>query len=764
MEKERNDKNIGKKLDGRYEITELIGEGGMADVYRATDVVDNKTVAVKILKKEFAENEEFLRRFRNESKAIAVLSHPNIVKIFDVGFSERIQFIVMEYIDGITLNEYMEQQGQLGWKDAVHFILQILRALQHAHSKGIVHRDIKPQNIMMLRDGTIKVMDFGIAKFAREDGKTGSDKAIGTVHYISPEQARGGATDAKSDLYSVGVMLYEMLTGKKPFDTDNPVSIAVMHMQAKVPLPHTFRPDLQIGLEEIILKAMEKDPADRYQSARDMMDDLQTFKENPDGVFGYYPQLFGEEEPAEEPEDSADDRFYGGAGVPEDDYPPYDDYPQEDDGTYYDEDGQYYDDPQQEEEYYNDDGDVYYDDEEEEEDEDDEEEYEGRSLFVPILSAVIIVVIVVAAVLFTQVLTRMLRNDENAITSEEELMPTLIGMDYQEALLAYGDKLKITVESSQYSEYEKDKIFEQSIKPNDPVKKGDTVKVWVSLGARKVTMPDITGWDFETARQTIQGAGLQVDKRTAYDPEVEEGKVISSEPKGPCELTPGEYVRVTVSRGKNANQVIVPTFIKMTWDLARTTADGLGLIVGKEEVDDTSPEGTVLSQNVNPGESVSEGTPIMLKVSTGKAKAQTVRISFAIPSGAQGLFKIVLYEEGAEKASTSQFNPDYANGSTALSVEGTGTHDMIAMLFNEATHAEARIGTYRVDFNGNSYAPLSYDINGAFDKVGGLAKATTATPITTTVAVATTTTVHQTAPPVVTTTTLAATDPEIPNE
>ena len=163
MEKERNDKNIGKKLDGRYEITELIGEGGMADVYRATDVVDNKTVAVKILKKEFAENEEFLRQFRNESKAIAVLSHPNIVKIFDVGFSERIQFIVMEYIDGITLNEYMEQQGQLGWKDAVHFILQILRALQHAHSKGIVHRDIKPQNIMMLRDGTIKVMDFGIA-------------------------------------------------------------------------------------------------------------------------------------------------------------------------------------------------------------------------------------------------------------------------------------------------------------------------------------------------------------------------------------------------------------------------------------------------------------------------------------------------------------------------------------------------------------------------------------------------------------------------
>ena len=198
------DKNIGKKLDGRYEITELIGEGGMADVYKAVDVVDNKTVAVKILKKEFAESEEFLRRFRNESKAIAVLSHPNIVKIYDVGFSEKIQFIVMEYIDGITLKEYMENEKILSWKDAVHFVTQILRALQHAHERGIVHRDIKPQNIMMFTDGTIKVMDFGIAKFAREEGKTATDQAIGTVHYISPEQARGDITDAKSDLYSVG--------------------------------------------------------------------------------------------------------------------------------------------------------------------------------------------------------------------------------------------------------------------------------------------------------------------------------------------------------------------------------------------------------------------------------------------------------------------------------------------------------------------------------------------------------------------------------
>ena len=250
------DKYIGKKLDGRYEITELIGVGGMADVYKATDIIDNKLVAVKILKKEFAENEEFLRRFRNESKAIALLSHPNIVKIYDVGFSDKLQFIVMEYIDGITLKEYIDNEQVLTWKDSVHFIIQILRALQHAHDRGIVHRDIKPQNIMLLTDGTIKVMDFGIAKFARGDSSTQTDQAIGTVHYISPEAARGDETDEKSDIYSVGVMLYEMLTGKKPFDTDNPISIAVMHMQTTPERPRSINPDIPAGLEEIILRAM----------------------------------------------------------------------------------------------------------------------------------------------------------------------------------------------------------------------------------------------------------------------------------------------------------------------------------------------------------------------------------------------------------------------------------------------------------------------------------------------------------------------------
>ncbi|MCQ2417548.1 MAG: Stk1 family PASTA domain-containing Ser/Thr kinase [Oscillospiraceae bacterium] len=684
------DKNIGKKLDGRYEITERIGEGGMADVYRATDVVDNKTVAVKILKKEFAENEEFLRRFRNESKAIAVLNHPNIVKVFDVGFSERIQFIVMEYIDGFTLNEYMEQEGQLSWKDAVHFITQILRALQHAHSKGIVHRDIKPQNIMMLRDGTIKVMDFGIAKFAREDGKTGTDKAIGTVHYISPEQARGGDTDAKSDIYSVGVMLYEMLTGKKPFDSDNPVSIAVMHMQQQVPLPDTINPDIQIGLEEIILKAMEKNPEDRYQNVREMTEDLKLFKENPEGVFGYYPELFGGE-PVDAQEPDMQDEMLN-------------------DADFYDDEQQYYEDEAYEG------SDRFYD---EEEDDDDYEE-ESKSLFIPVLSAVIIVVILVAGVLFTTAIWDMIKGNTSANRNLEMRMPGLIGMDYEEAKLQYGDQIQIVVESREYSEYDHDKIFDQDIPEGDPVAKGDTVNVKVSLGSKKVQLPDVSGWDFETAKNQIQSNNLYVDKRSKYSDEIPEGKVISTDPVGPIELEPGTYVRVTVSLGKNKNTVPVPNFVGMTWDLARTTAEGMGLVLAKNEVDDSTPEGTVLKQNVKVGEEVSEDSVIELDVSTGKQKDQPVRISFTIPANASGMFHIVMYEGGIAKDVGSTFNPEYAAGITSLTVEGTDISDMVAILVNDQTGAEATIGSYRVDFKTASSQMMSGDITAAFQAVGAL--------------------------------------------
>ena len=281
------DKYIGKVLDGRYEILEEVGNGGMAVVYKAKDFDTGSIVAVKILREEYLDNEEFCRRFRNESRAIALLNHPNIVKIFDVCNSPSLQYIVMEFIDGISLKDYIEQQRVVRVKEAVHFTTQILRALMHAHSKGIVHRDIKPQNIMLLSNGRIKVTDFGIARLANSQTSTITDKAIGSVHYIAPEQARGAATDARADLYSVGVMLYEMLTGKLPFDANSAVSVAVMQLQADPKMPRQINPNIPVGLEEITIQAMQKDPNARYQSAAEMLQDIENFKVNPGIKFNY---------------------------------------------------------------------------------------------------------------------------------------------------------------------------------------------------------------------------------------------------------------------------------------------------------------------------------------------------------------------------------------------------------------------------------------------------------------------------------------------
>lgn len=281
------DNFCGKRIDGRYEIKEIIGVGGMAVVYKAYDNIDDRIVAIKILKDEYLSNEEFKRRFKNESKAIAVLSHPNIVRVFNVSFGDRIQYIVMEYVNGITLKEYIEQQGAINWKEAVHFMGQILAALQHAHDKGIVHQDIKPQNILLLQDGTIKVTDFGIARFSRTDSNTTSDKAIGSVHYISPEQARGEVTDDKADIYSVGVVMYEMLTGQLPFQSDSAVSVAIMQLQQDPKLPREIVPTIPLGLEQITMRAMQKSPNSRYGSAAEMLMDINDFKRNPSIKFDY---------------------------------------------------------------------------------------------------------------------------------------------------------------------------------------------------------------------------------------------------------------------------------------------------------------------------------------------------------------------------------------------------------------------------------------------------------------------------------------------
>ncbi len=684
------DKYIGKKLEGRYEITELIGVGGMADVYKATDIVDNKEVAVKILKKEFAENEEFLRRFRNESKAIALLSHPNIVKVYDVNFSDRLQYIVMEYIDGITLKEYIDNEKVLTWKDSVHFIIQVLRALQHAHDRGIVHRDIKPQNIMLFTDGTIKVMDFGIAKFAREDGGTQTDQAIGTVHYISPEQARGDETDEKSDIYSVGVMLYEMLTGQKPFDTDNPISIAVMHMQNTPERPRAINPDIPAGLEEIILRAMEKDPEDRYQTAADMIRDIEAFKANNSMTFGYY---------AEESEDAAEEAsadsptmyFNSQAAVAQT-------APRRPARTTY-----------QDEEYYEDDDDEYYDDED-----DEEEEEERHSLFIPVMTAITIAFIIVA-VFFILWLVKGVINGSGNKTKYE--MPNLVGMDYYEAKDTYS-YLDLQIDQTEYTTYEKDVIYFQDIQVGESVANGQAVKVNVSLGVSMAAVPDVHGYNYEYARKLLEQEGFVVEvKQEMSSDGTKENDVIRTEPSAGQEVEAGSTIILYVSRGMNSDSIEIQQMVGMTLEQATTLCEYYGLIV--ETIDEPSleEENTIIAQEPAAGEFVEQGSTVKLTYSNGEDPSGRVTYTLPIPGFVTtGRYTIDVIDSSGTSRSSKTIVAGIAS-SANIDIEGTGSETLTVVLTG-SDGKSATVGTYKFDFANATFTTVKEDINGAFESVG----------------------------------------------
>ena len=637
------DRFIGKRLDGRYEIHELIGVGGMAYVYKAYDRVEGRWVAIKILKEEFSNNSDFLRRFRNESKAIAVLNHPNIVKVYDVSFGDQIQYIVMEFIDGITLKEYIEQEGTIRWQEAVHFTTQILMALECAHEKGIIHRDIKPQNIMLLQDGSIKVADFGIARFLQSETQTMTDKAIGSVHYIAPEQASGDYITDKADIYSVGVMLYEMLTGKLPFVADNAVSVALMQLQAKPVMPRELNPSIPRGLEQITMRAMEKNPVDRFQSAGEMLDDLDEFRRNPNIVFHYDLQTANARYDASRSMEAYDASRQAPA---------------------------YNDDYEYEEELVR-----------------SRRSAKGAMVVKGVLAAAIIVGLAVAVIYF-------LNYWNNRPEAGDDLleMPTLVGQLYEDVIAneEYAD-FNIQVREGNDPDLQPGEIMNQDPAAGIMVKKDADVELLVNGGVGQVEVPDVVTdhMTLEEAQQAIEDAGLHSQVENVADDEVEEGRVISTNPEPGTMVDSGSTVTLRVSTGPAEEMVAVPDGL-VGDTLANVSAklEEAGLVVGNVNRDDTSTltVDTVISLSPNEGSEISKGSTVDITVSSGKGATKTLSTSIPLPSSVSEDITLEVYRNGT-KVTTDTVNPAYGS-SYSLSFTGTSGSETVVVTLNSQTYME----------------------------------------------------------------------------
>ena len=640
------DKYIGKRLDGRYEIHELLGVGGMAYVYKAYDNIEKRWVAIKILKEELAGNSDFLRRFRNESKAIAVLSHPNIVKVYDVSFGDRIQYIVMEYIDGITLKQYIEQQGEIKWREALYFTVQILRALQHAHEKGIIHRDIKPQNIMLLEDGTIKVTDFGIARFSQAETQTMTDKAIGSVHYIAPEQARGGYINDKADIYSVGVMLYEMLTGQLPFVADNAVSVAIMQMQAEPTPPSRINPSIPKGLEEITMHAMEKNPAQRFPSAADMLEDVERFRRNPEIVFRYGEQV---------------DRAYAGTSADIYGNVQQNAAPQK-----------YNDNYEYEEEYVR-----------------SKNGARASNIIKGIVAAVIVVALVVGGIFGWRYLQNLTASTNK--TSDEIVLPNFVGKIYASDIEGNSEYADLTFEITYGNVPSKQpgEVLRQTPAAGMTVKKGKTVSLTVNGEAEQVVVEDVKGYKQQDAYDALKALNLSPKIQAVADDDTAVGYVVKTDPAAGSTVSTGTTVTIYVSSGPSTESAVIPNIVGYQYSAAKEELEAAGFVATAEYDDESDKdENTVLSVSPNEGEKAKKGSVVTVTVSSGKGAQKDVYYDIPLPGGVSDDLTMKIYVDGTliETRTVNPSTSPYSN----MTFTGKGRANLVITL-NDQQYITAEI-------------------------------------------------------------------------
>ena len=643
------DQYIGKMLDDRYEILELIGSGGMANVYKARCHRLNRLVAIKILKSDLADNADFRRRFHDESQAVAQLSHANIVSVYDVSTNPDREYIVMELIDGITLKQYMERRGRMDWRESLHFITQIMRGLSHAHSRGIIHRDIKPQNIMVLRDGSVKVADFGIACLANQ-GQTLTQEALGSVHYISPEQARGDRIDARSDIYSAGVVLYEMLTGRLPFEGDSAVSVAIQHLSSVPLAPRDIDPSIPEPLELICMKAMNSDPNKRYASADAMIEDLEKFRRDPSVDMDYIRQELTAPAADTEPTMPLPTAQVASAVKKHT-------------------------------------GELRREREEEEE----PPRRDKKSI-------TIIAGIFAAAVLLVVLLFKLILGDFGPAGSNKSYpVPDIRGKTVEEAQEMEGvkDIFLIEVQGTRTTEeYQPGQIVEQDPTAGRTRKSNLVIQVYVAAEPEKVPMKDLVGMEYRQARVllTDMGLDLKITTETVSSDKYGADAVIETVPVADEPLVAGQTVILRVSTGPET--VTVPTFTGQDIANAVQNAQDLGLTVGEITYDTFSfaPQGQVIEQSIEPTDEVPGGTKISFTVSGQKnsddATAARV-VEFTMPSDMEGMIKVE-FEQDSVTLDSQYINASM--GTVTYTFTGkTGTSSNVCAVFTSMNTGATKV-------------------------------------------------------------------------